>query len=80
MQAEFYDHYITNCLTKQCSARTPQKKIGKSVRDSFRLKPKQNTGIKYSAAELTKKGVLLEIIDEDIKAPYRGVQVKSQSG
>jgi len=26
---------------------------------------------------LTKKGVLLEIIDEDIKPPYRGVQVIS---
>ena len=72
-QAEYYESYITDCLRKQTSS-DRNKKPSKGIRASIRP-GKSSQGIKYSASELMKKGVLVEVIDVDIKSPYKGLQV-----
>ena len=72
-QAEYYESYITDCLRKQTSS-DRNKKPSKGIRASIRP-GKSTQGIKYSASELMKKGVLVEVIDVDIKSPYKGLQV-----
>ena len=72
-QAEYYESYITDCLRKQ-TASDRNKKPSKGIRASIRP-GKSSQGIKYSASELMKKGVLVEVIDVDIKSPYKGLQV-----
>merc|ERR1712235_134503 len=71
-QAEYYESYITDCLRKQ-TASDRNKKPSKGIRVSIRP-GKSTQGIKYSASELMKKGVLVEVIDVDIKSPYKGLQ------
>jgi len=71
-QAEYYESYITDCLRKQ-TASDRNKKPSKGIRASIRP-GKSSQGIKYSASELMKKGVLVEVIDVDIKSPYKGLQ------
>ena len=73
-QAEYYESYITDCLRKQ-TASDRNKKPSKGIRASIRP-GKSTQGIKYSASELMKKGVLVEVIDVDIKSPYKGLQVR----
>ena len=46
------------------------------VRASLRSKS-ISEGIKYSAAELIKKEILLEVIGIEIKHPYKGLQVNT---
>lgn len=73
-QANYYERYITDCLAKQTAVKEGKRR--KSIRTSFRSKS-TSSSVKYSAEDLRKKGVLIEIINEDISS-YKRLQVSFQ--
>ena len=72
-QANYYERYIADCLAKQTAVKEGKRR--KSIRNSFRAKS-TNSSIKYSAEDLKKKGVLIEITEEI--STYKRLQVNSQ--
>ena len=72
-KAEFYESYIIDCLTKQSFGAPKTAKRG--IRASLRPKQNADNGVKYSAADLLKKEVLVDVVGVDIKPPYKGLHV-----
>ena len=72
-QSNYYERYIADCLAKQTAVKEGKRK--NSISGSFRRNKDSKNVVKYSAEELRKKGVLIQIENEEIKN-FKRVQVK----